>query len=83
MKKLTALLVAALFSLSAAMPVSAAPAEDSLAMVPAAKAVKSAKKHRKSVKHKHKGIKKTKHKNLRKAKPKHAKARTAMRLRRH
>lgn len=81
MKKLTALLVAMLFSLSTAMPVSAAPVDEGLAMVPATKAVKSAKKHRKSVKHK--SIKKAKHKNIRKAKPRHAKARTYMRLRRH
>lgn len=81
MKKLTALLVAALFSLSAAMPASAAPADDSLAMVPASapapatKTVKSAKKH--------KNLRKAKHKNVRKAKPKHAKARAHKRLRRH
>lgn len=77
MKKLTALLVAAMFSLSAAMPVSAAPAGDSMELIPVAdeslavapktKAVKSAKKH----------------KQVRKAKHKRAKARAQTRQRRH
>ena len=75
MKKLTALLVAAMFSLSAVVPVGAAPADDSLAMVPATPvAAKSVKKHKKAV---------NKHKNVRKAKHKHAKARAHKRLRRH
>lgn len=58
MKKLTALLVAAMFSLGAAMPASAAPADDTLAMVPATKTVKSGQKHKKIKKAKHKRAKK-------------------------
>lgn len=77
MKKLTALLVAAMFSLGSAMPVSAAPTDDSmelvpvtdesLAVAPKTKAVKSVKKY----------------KQVRKAKHKRAKARAQTRQRRH
>lgn len=40
MKKIIALLIAASFGLSAAMPVTAAPAEDGMAIVPASKPAK-------------------------------------------
>jgi hypothetical protein len=81
MKKLTALLVAAIFSLSAAIPASAAQYDESLAMVPAPapdpapKAIKSAKKHKK--------VRAAKHRNVRKAKSKQVKARAHKRLLRH
>lgn len=86
MTKLTALLVAAIFSLSA-MPASATQYDESLAMVPAPepapKAVKSAKKHKNVRAAKHKNIRKAKHKNVRKAKPKHVKASARKRLLHH
>lgn len=62
MKKLIALLVAAMFSLTAAVPASAAPADETLAMVPASKAVKSGQKHKKVKKAKHKRAKARAHK---------------------
>jgi len=65
MKKLASLLTAALFALTAALPVSAAPADDSLAIVPAA-APAATGKHVKKVKaQKHKKVKKAKHKRAR------------------
>ena len=70
MKKWTALLFGVMFSLSAAMPVSAAPADDSLAMVPASE-LAPAKKHKRSAGH------------IKKAKHKHTKVRLHKRSRRH
>lgn len=76
MKKLSALLVAAMFSLGAAMPASAAPSSDSMEMIPApdsvqakapaTKAVKSVKKHKQVRKAKHKPSKVRAHKRQRK-----------------
>ena len=65
MKKLTALLVAAMFSLTTAMPVSAASADDTLVMAPTTKVVKSTKKHKKIKKAKHKRSKVRAHKRAR------------------
>jgi Ni/Co efflux regulator RcnB len=59
MKKLVTLLAAALFALTLAVPASAAPADDSLAIVPATKAAKATKSQ------KHKTVKKAKHKRVR------------------
>ena len=62
MKKLVTLLAAALFALTTVVPVSAAPADDSLAIVPATKATKAPKA---SKSHKHKKVKKAKLKRVR------------------
>jgi hypothetical protein len=63
MKKLTTLLTAALFALTLAVPVSAAPAAgDDLAIVPATQATKAPKANKS---HKHKKVKKAKHKRVR------------------
>jgi len=65
MKKLVSLLTAALFALTAALPVSAAPADDSLAIVPATAPAKASKPAKKVKAQKHKTVKKATHKRVR------------------
>ncbi len=68
MKKLASLLTAALFALTAAMPVSATPADDSLAIVPATAPAKASKPAKKVKAQKHKKVKKAKHTKMRSSK---------------
>ncbi len=66
MKKLASLLTAVMFALTAALPVSAAPADDSMAIVPATAPAASGKHAKK--------VKAQKHKKVKKAKPKRVRA---------